>query len=266
MTTLQGTIETCFSPIGIVTLLFVVGLVLNAFRRTSPAGRRLVWAGGCLYLVVFLAPLAEILVFGLERPFPPMRHVDASAGVRAIVVLADYGENIRYLPVTSKLSMEATVRVVEGIRLSRELPGVPLVVSGGVLSEGDTPVAQLMADLARAMGVPEAGIVIEGKSTTTYENLVEVRKIVGSEPFILVTSAYHLRRATAVAHKLGMKPLAAPAAIWAARSYPAGTRWLDWTQMVVQQADDPSTSRFAYLQSAYHEYVGYVWYWILGRV
>jgi len=195
-----------------------------------------------------------------------MRQPDASAGVCAIVVLGGYGGDFTSLPATSKLSTETMVRMVEGIRLSRQLPGVKLVVSGGVAREQEPSVAQLMADAAAAMGVPERDLVIEAKSETTYENLVEVKKKIGSAPFILVTSACDLRRAMAVALRLGMKPLAAPAAIWAAQVYPAGMSWSDWIFTVVGDIATPSTNRFAYLQRAYHEYLGYVWYWMLGRV
>jgi uncharacterized SAM-binding protein YcdF (DUF218 family) len=266
MTILKRSIEICFSPVGIMTLLFVAGLIVIAYRRTSRMGHRLIWGGVWLYLIFLFTPLAEVLVSNLERPFPAMLHPDASAGIRAIVVLSGYGEDSSFLPVTSKLSEETIARMVEGIRLYRELPGVKLVVSGGVLRAGERPIADLMADFAKAMGVPEGDVVIETKSETTHENLVEVKKIIGSEPFILVTSACDLRRSTAVARNLGMKPLAAPAAIWAAQNYPAGMPWLEWSRKLIEGVATPSTSRFGYLQWAYHEYVGYAWYWMLGRV
>ena len=266
MTILKRSIEICLSPIGIMTLLFLAGLIVTATRRTSRMGRRLIWGGVWLYLIFLFTPLAEVLVSNLERPVPPMLHPDTSAGIRAIVVLSGYGEDYSFLPVTSRLSGETIARMVEGIRLYRELPNVKFVVSGGVVREGDRPVASLMADFAKAMGIPERNVVTEMSSETTYENLAEVKKLIGSEPFILVTSACDLRRATAVARKLGMKPLAAPAAIWAAQQYPAGMSWLDWSRVLIRGVAKPSTSRFGYLQWAYHEYVGYAWYRALGRV
>jgi len=266
MSTLKNGIEACLSPVGIMTLLFIAGLVMSVDRRTSRIGRRCLSAGSCLYLVFLFSPLAAILIASLERPFPSMRLPDTASSVRAIVVLGGYGRDRSSLPPTSKLSTETLARMVEGIRLSRALPGAKLVLSGGVAGRGGRPVARLMADVAIIMGVPERDIVIEGKSATTYENLVEVKTKIGSEPFFLVTSACDLRRAAAVASKLGMKPVAAPAAIWAAQNYPAGMSWSDWLWTVVGDVAAPSTLRFAYIQRAYHEYLGYVWYWMLGRV
>jgi uncharacterized SAM-binding protein YcdF (DUF218 family) len=264
MTSLKELLETCLSPVGLVTILFGSGILVNAFQRQSRMGRRLVWSGVGLYLVFLLTPLAEVLYANLEHPYPPMLHPDAS--VRIIVVLSGYGEDFSFLPVTSKLSVETISRMAEGIRLYREIPGARLILSGGVVRHQDGPIANLMADFARAMGVPNQDIVVEGLSTTTYENLLEVNKIIGSEPFILVTSSGELRRAGAVARRLGMKPLPAPAAIWAARYYPAGMSWLEWGSKVIEDMGYPTTDRLSYLQRAHHEYLGYVWYWMLGRV
>jgi uncharacterized SAM-binding protein YcdF (DUF218 family) len=182
------------------------------------------------------------------------------------VVLSGYGEDLPFLPVTSKLTGEMIPRLAEGIRLYREIPGARLILSGGVVRQHDGPVAHLMADFAKAMGVPERDIIVEGRARTTYENLAETQKIIGSEPFILVTSSGEMRRAVAVARKLAMRPLPAPAAIWAARYYPAGMSWLEWSWKLAEDSGEAKAHRLSYLQRAYHEYVGYLWYWVLGRV
>ena len=264
MTVLAWLLETWLSPIGLMTFLVASGLLVSASRPESRMGRRLVFSGAGLYLIFLLTPLTEVLYANLEHPYPPMLHPDPS--VRTIVVLSGYGEDLPFLPVTSKLTEETIPRMVEGIRLYREIPGAKLILSGGVVRQQDGPVANLMADFARAMGVPDRDIVVEAGSTTTYGNLAEVKKIIGSEPFILVTSSGELRRAAAVARRLGMKPLAAPAAIWAARYFPAGMSWLEWSWKFVSEAGSPKANRLGYLQRVYHEYLGYIWYWMLGRV
>jgi uncharacterized SAM-binding protein YcdF (DUF218 family) len=266
MTVVKRLIETCLSPIGIMTFLFLFGLLFGRLRRKSSLGRRMIWCGVWLYLVFLLFPIAEILIANLERPFPPVLRPDAGAGVRHVVVLSGYGEDHSFLPATSKLAGDTISRMAEGIRLYRMIPGARLIVSGGVVREEDGPIARLMAEFAREMGVPDRDIVMEEKSTTTYENLAEVKKAIGSEPFLLVTTACDLRRAAAVARKLGMKPQPAPAAIWAAARYPAGMSRRDWIWRLLQSLGAPATKRLTYLQWAYHEYAGYLWYRLLGRV
>jgi len=262
MMTLKALIEAFSSPVGLMTILFISGILARIFRPRSQMGNRLVWSGVALYLVFLMTPLAEILFVNLERPFRSMLHRDPS--VRNIVVLAAYGEDYSpLLPVTHKLSVETISRMVEGIRLYRDLPGARLIVAGGSLGEEYGPVAILMAEFARVMGVPTRDIVVEELSTTTYENLLGVKNIIGSEPFILVTSSGELQRAVAVARKLGMRPLAAPANFWVVHQYPAGIPWVEWGAMSLR---DMSSDRLSYLQRAHHEYLGYLWYWILGRV
>jgi uncharacterized SAM-binding protein YcdF (DUF218 family) len=266
ITFLKRLTEACFSPVGLMTLSFAAGLLIRVTHRSSRLGRRLLWSGACLYLISLFTPLAEVVVANLERPYPPMMHPDVSSGIRSIVILSAYGEDHSFLSATSRLYGESIARMVEGIRLYRELPGARLVVSGGILRAEDRPIASQMADFARALGVPDRDIVVEGRSETTYENLVEVKKIIGTETFILVTSASDLRRAMAVARKLGMKPLAAPTAFWAAQRYPAGMSRLEWSWRLLEDFTKPSINRLGYLQRAYHEHVGYIWYWMLGRL
>ena len=258
-------LEAGLSPLGLIAILLASGLLVSALRRQSRAGPRLLWSGAVLYLVFLLTPLSEVLNAKLEHSYPPMLHADAS--VRNVVVLSAYGDGSTPLPVTSQLDREAILRTVEGIRLFREIPGARLIFTGGVASPLDRPVADLMAEFARAMGVPDRDIVVEGSSTSTYQNLAEVKKIIGSEPFILVTSSGHLPRAMAVARKLEMTPLPAPAEMWAsAGHYHAGMSWSEWGLVVLEDFIAPTAKRLGYLQSAFHEYLGYFWYWILGRV
>ncbi len=254
------------SPVGIMTLLLALGLVFSLFRRKSPAGRRLILTGAVLALVFLLTPVSELLVADLERPFPPLLYPKISSDSRLIVVLSHYGEDRPNLDAINRLSPESVIRVVEGIRLYRELAGTRLVLSGGILREGDRPVARLMADFCRDMGVPQDDIVTEEHSSTTYENLVQVQKIVGSAPFLLVTSASHMRRAMAVANRLGMRPMAAPAGFWTASYHAAGITRPEWLRQVWGGFFQPSTRRFLYIQRAYHENLGYLWYRLRGRV
>ncbi|MBP1597234.1 MAG: hypothetical protein H6Q05_2611 [Acidobacteria bacterium] len=266
MILLKQLLAAAFSPVGITTLLLAVGLLMRLSRRMAHGGRRCMMAGAALYCFLILTPFSEIVVARLEREYAPLLRVGTPTGIRNIVVLSGYGEDDAFLPVTSKLRGDTIQRLVEGMRLARELPGARLLMSGGVQREGDPPVASLMADFAKSMGVPGNDIAVEAKSHTTYENLAETRQLIGTEPFILVTSAYHLPRAMAVARKLGMNPLAAPAAIWASPDFPPGMSWKAWGKKVAEKLIDPSTNRLVHLQLAYHEYLGYLWYKILGRV
>src|SRR5215470_2501349 len=106
------------------------------------------------------------------------------------------------------------------------------------------PVASIMADLLRALGVPADDILVEGQSQTTYENLVFVQPMLGPQPFVLVAAACDLPRAMAVAQKLGMHPVAAPACIWTLQHHAASLS----VREVFDGMLTPSLERLARLQ------------------
>ena len=254
-------LEAVFSPLGVTTLVLVAGLLLSLCARPSRAGLWLLAAGACLHLVWLCSPLAEIVIWSLEVQYPPLVQ-PAAVALDRIVVLAGYGETHPAIPVTSQVSSHTLCNLVEGLRLYHQRPGAKLLLAGGRLRPTDQPVAHIMADLVRALGVPADDILLEGHSQTTYENLLYVKALLGTQPFVLVAAACDLPRAMAVGHKLGMAPVAAPACIWTLQHYAAGVS----VRGVMDAMRTPSPERVARLQWAFHEYVGLLWYKMLGRI
>lgn len=259
---LKRLLEVSCSPLGVTTLLLVCGLLLVLIRRRSRWGCRLLASGAVLYLLFLFSPLAEIAIRHLEVQYAPLMRAESSPPIEQIVILSGYGETHSVTPVTSNISAETLCRLAEGIRLYRQLPAPKVILSGGVLRRGDQAVARIMADVLEALGVPSHDILLEDRSQNTYENLVNVKRMIGVQPFVLVTSAADLPRAMAVAHRLGMSPVAAPACIWTLQHHGAGMS----VQSVLAGFTTPSLARLARLQWAFHEYVGYLWYKIWGWV
>jgi uncharacterized SAM-binding protein YcdF (DUF218 family) len=254
-------LEVGLSPLGVTTLLLAGGLLLSLRRRPSRAGCRLLAVGAGLFLVWLFSPLAELAIRPLEVQYTPLLQPPAVA-VDRIVVLAGYGERHPAIPVTSNVSHQTLCNMAEGIRLYHLMAGTKVLLSGGSGRREDPPVAGIMADFLRAMGVPAHDILIEGQSQNTYENLVYVKQMIGTQPFVLVAAACDLPRAMAVAYKLGMRPVAAPACIWTLQHYGDD---LGLSQ-VLGGFTTPSLGRLGRLQWAFHEYVGYVWYKLRGWV
>ncbi len=255
--------EAVLSPLGVVILLMAGGLALGLWRRHRRTGHRLLIAGTILFLLFLFSPLAEFLVLGLERHFPSMLTPPSPPAIDRIVVLAGYGEDVPGFPVTSSVSGQTLCCMAEGLRLYRLLPGAKLLMSGGVVRRGDRPVAAIMADFLQQLGVRAGDLIVEGNSRNTYENLFEVRKLIGSRPFILVAAGCDLRRAVGVARKLGMNPYPAPACIWTLQDFPPG---ISVGRQVTAALGKPSLTRISRLQWANHEYLGYAWYLLLGRI
>ncbi|MDE2150104.1 MAG: YdcF family protein [Gammaproteobacteria bacterium] len=93
------------------------------------------------------------------------------------------------------LKAESIHRLLSGAQLALRTPDSVLVVSGG--AGGRYREADLMANLAEQMGLPRNRIIVDRKSTTTYQSAVNVgTMLAGSHaPRYMLTSAYHMPRA-----------------------------------------------------------------------
>jgi uncharacterized SAM-binding protein YcdF (DUF218 family) len=262
----KRSIELIFSPLGIVSILLAAGIVLSIVRRQSRAGHRLLICGAALFLIILFSPLAPYFIWNLERQYPPLLEPPELPKIDRIVILAGYAEEYPGIPVTSSVSEQTVASMSEGLRLYRLVPKAKLIVSGGVLKKGERPVAAVMADFLQQMGVTKQDIIVEGKSQNTYENLQEVKKLLELAPFILVASGCDMRRAMAVARMLQMNPIPAPACIWALQRYPGTASATDQIAAYIRNRGYISLNNFPRLQWAYHEYVGYLWYRLLGRI
>ena len=112
------------------------------------------------------------------------------------------------LPITSQVSNESVVRLSEAIRLYRELDGkAKIIVSGYSGPYNKTPHAVMQDRLAKALGIAQNDIIVSPKPQDTEEEAINAKKIIGETPFILVTSAYHMKRSMKWFEKEGLAPL-----------------------------------------------------------
>jgi uncharacterized SAM-binding protein YcdF (DUF218 family) len=157
MATLKGLIGMLVMPVPVTLLLVLLGLAaaVAGWRR---AGFTLLAAAPLLLALAAWAPVADRLLAPLEQAHPPLLDATAHTRVAAVVVLGSAFRPDASLPVTAQLGDTALVRLSEGIRLYRQLEGVPLLLSGGS-REGGRPPASGYAEAARALGVPESDII-----------------------------------------------------------------------------------------------------------
>lgn len=111
--------------------------------------------------------------------------------------------------------MESGDRVLHGAQLYRQGRAPLVIMSGGRIAwkGGGPPESADMAALAQTLGVPPSSILQDPTSLNTYENAVNVRKILqqrGIRRILLVTSAMHMPRSLAIFKKQGIEAIAAP--------------------------------------------------------
>jgi len=206
---LKKLIQALFLPASFIFFLLVIALVMIVLRKKL--GKILLFFTIAIYYLLSITPVSHSLLRGLENRYTIV--VATPDYLQYVVVLGGSDLNsLSGLPPTSRLGPSSLARITEGIQLFNQLEGGYLVTSGGRMSprgrSGSSCVQ--MKNLAVSLGVDEKRIIPACNSRDTYEEAREIKKILKEEPFLLVTSGYHMRRAMYIFEKLDMNPLAAP--------------------------------------------------------
>ena len=242
-------------PVPFCLGLLLLGLALVWFTRRQRAGRWLATSAALALLVLGYGFVSGGLLATLERRHAPVADVSAAAGrVRWVVVLGGGSSSDAGLPAAMRLSEASQARLVEGIRLQRQLPGSRLLLSGGSVF-GSDPDSETMRALAVGLGVDPSALDLDSYSPDTETQAEVVRERVGAEEFYLVTSASHMPRALALFRKAGTNPLPAPAHFLTQQS-----RGLSPNDFL------PSAGGLRRAEAAAYEYLGLAWAKVRGRI
>lgn len=198
------------SPTAWIGILLILGVIL--IWKNKVKGAKWTFTAATLLFVMFsFDPITEILLNHYENRYPAFnsQSLKHQSKIEYIVVLAGgYVPNQPHHPITSEITKFTLVRLIEGIRIHREMPGTKLVFTGKGWAKQTE--AEAMKELAVKLGVPEAEIILEKESTNTYGHTLNLKTLLKDKPFILVTSALHMPRAMGVFEKAGYKPIPAP--------------------------------------------------------
>lgn len=195
-------------PLGFACLM-LVGALLTLWKRPRWSAWLIALALGAL-LVGGNGWIANQTIYSLERRYVPM----ALPNAEAIVVL---GGAIRpqMAPRPDVDVTEAGDRPIYGAQLYKQGKAPIVILSGGRIEwqGGGPPESADMAKLVEALGVPATAILQDPTSLNTYENAVNVKKILtqrGINRVLLVTSAAHMPRSMEIFKKQGIDVIAAP--------------------------------------------------------
>lgn len=196
-------------PLSLTCLLMLATLIL-LWKRPRWAALTLSLALAILF-TASNAWVATWLVQSLEwRNLPPADLPQAEA----IVVLG--GAVKPQIPPRPWVDVaEAGDRALHGARLYRAGKAPLLILSGGRIEwqGGGPPESSDISQIVEMMGVPETAILQDPSSLNTYQNAVNVKRILqqrGLNRVLLVTSAIHMPRSLAIFRKQGIEAIPAP--------------------------------------------------------
>lgn len=200
-------------PLTVVCLLLLAGTVALFRPERRRLGLCLVGAATAILLLAALSPFAGRAIIRSERGFARFDirslPVEVKSRIRHVVVLGSGHISDPALPLTSQLGGAALSRITEAVVILRQLPDAGLIVMGGRVYD-PLPHAEVMRDMAVALGVGADRIIADPAPMSTREEVATARRVVAAEPFVLVTSAVHMPRAVRMFREAGMRPVPAP--------------------------------------------------------
>ena len=251
---LKKIVAPLFFPVTLALGILLLGLFLLSLTRRQKAGKIVVLIGIVFLGILSYGAISDPLLRPLEYQYPPLLSLENIQNIKWIVVLGGGHTSDPKLPITSQLSEASLIRLVEGIRIHNGLPKSKLILSGGSVFEKISN-AQVLADVAIAIGVKKEDLILEEVSKDTEDEARLIQQIVGQEQFILVTSASHMPRSMALFKKLGMHPIPAP------------------TDYLVKESQEmspgmfyPSGNGLCKAERAFYEYLGLAWAKLRGVI
>ncbi|WP_243303330.1 YdcF family protein [Geothrix oryzisoli] len=243
---LQKTLALLVMPAGLLWLLLFAGC-LRCFIRRQRVPALLFLSAAVLEAIAGNVYLGSILTRRLEAPIPPLQMTTVQP-FDAVCVL---GGGSQVDPFGQPQANHAGDRIVLAARLWHAGKARVLVASGATHDavSGDRNLGEETRLLWRGLGIPDSAIlVVEEPCWITRDELVAYRRLQGRfgwHRVALVSSAWHLPRAMALARREGFEPT------------PVGADWQGRPRPFQLQFLVPQAEGFAEVHRACWEYLGH---------
>ena len=197
-------------PPGIFILL-MLALSVKLFKIDKLLSL-MVLVGTIIFYLLCTGLVAEKLMGWLEEIHTPPAQIETS-GADVIVLLG--GGAISQVPDVDgvgALCASPANRLLTAVRLQKIL-NVPILISGGQTYSDSGAEAEISARVLKSLGVPDDKILTETKSVNTTQNArysAEILRDKGLKKPVLVTSAFHMKRAMINFKLCQFEPIAYP--------------------------------------------------------
>jgi len=229
---LKKIIGSLLMPLSLGLFLFGFG-ILYLFKKKIQKAKIYLTISLIWIVVISYSGFSNFLLTSLENEYKPLKAIPQNT--KFIVFLGGDMEN----------------RGWEVLRLYHNIEGAKILVSG-YEGRGTIPEATKTANMLHSIGIKQEDIFTYPKPKDTKEEAQNIKNILKKQKFILVTSAYHMKRTMMIFEQLGLKPTPAP------------------TDFLIKESDSllslPDGYSLQKTQKAWHEYIGIFWIKIVNFV
>ena len=237
-----------------LTMMLIAAMLWRRAKATALCLLLLAWGS---LLLLSLPAVSAALFHWLEAPYietykEAHKAIDNTLSVDAVVVLG--GGRQRHSPEYpgDQVSYHALWRLRYGVRLARQQQ-LPIIISGGTVRPYETVSEAAIAAKLLAEEFDFTNVLLEERSRNTWENAQYTAALLeekGIQRVILVSHAYHLRRAQLAFEQAGVDIVPMPTGFLSRST----NGWIDdWL---------PHTLALSRSRVALHEYIGLAVYYI----
>ncbi len=243
-----------FMPIGILSLLLVYAI----YTKNRTKSKKLVFSA-FIFLYIFSNPLL-INELMLWWEIPPTS-ISAVKTHDVGIVLTGGTINDNKLPKENLFLGKSADRIAQTVELYKNGKIKQVLISGGDITIFERTPKKEVEEIAKYLiisGIPKECIFMETKAQNTKENAENCSKILKkhfkNQSYLLITSGFHLRRASACFEKIGVKIDTFGA------NYLSHERNYFWFNIL------PKEDYLAYSQLIFREIIGYCTYKAMGWI
>ena len=243
-------------PSNSLLLILAIGLIL-IWRGSRKWGLRLSFFSLICLVLIGISPVGQWLAVPLESRFADYRAVPA--GDYAGIIVLGGAENSYLSSVHDQANLSGrSERLIAGVKLARQFPGLPLIYSGGLGDEDEWTESRVAKRFFQDVGLDMSRVRLESKAYNTWTNAVRSLELIREQglddkgTWLLVTSANHMPRSVGAFREAGFNVRPCPVDFDTDLAYSSFP-------------DFDSGKNLGRFDDVAHEWLGLVVYYVTGR-
>jgi len=197
-------------PPGLFIILLIILTVHLA--KTNTRAAVCVGIGTLIFYLMCTGFVAEKLMGTLEKKYSPPERIEETGADVIVLLGGGVITDVQDVDGAGALCASPANRLLTAVRLQKLL-NIPILLSGGQ-GNGNTEAESIVSGrILKSLGVPEEKILLESKSLNTTQNAIFSAEIMREKKFrrpLLVTSAFHMRRAVLNFERQGFEVIPYP--------------------------------------------------------
>jgi len=243
-----------FNPFNFILFLLILAVIFN-FLKFYQFSKIILYFTFFLFFITGVLPTGSYLLYLLEKNYH--NKINLPENIDGILILSG-ATNPFLTKEHDQISLNGSVeRLTESIQLIKKYPKAKVFFAGGSgsVKYPDLSHSAVAKKFYESLDINIKNIYFENASRNTYENIFFAKKKFNpnsDERWILITSAFHLKRAINIGEKLGWK------FIPYATDYKLPKKF-SW-KLSINFFGNLGT-----FQHSSHEWVGIISYYLMGR-